>query len=286
MKSYKILTLGASGAGKTVFLASMFKSLSTQGEYGFYLEAEDFESQKLLNNIYINMITGKWPPTTRRSEISEWKFTCCIKNPALDNFPICQFIYFDYAGGRLTEMDEEDSNLQEKIVQADAILGLLDGQKIQALMSNNNEQKIDDFLNKDLPPIIKWMSYCQAPIQFVISKWDLLENDNLGLKEISDRLLKIPEFKELVLNRNRERSSVRLIPVSSVGYGFVTPQPDGSMKTTAKSIPFPFQMEVPVSCVIPDLLEKECNINLKRLTTITNENIGEGSRFYKFLIGK
>jgi len=283
MKSYKILTLGASGAGKTVFLASMFKSLAIQGEYGFYLEAEDFNKQKLLNNIYENLIIRKWPETTRRSEISEWRFTCCIKNPNLDNFPICQFIYFDYAGGRFTDMDEEDSDLQEIIVQADAILGILDGQKIHALMSNNDEQKIDDFLNKDLPPIIKWISYCQAPIQFVISKWDLLENQNFGLKEISDRFLEIPEFKELVRNRNQEGSPVRLIPVSSVGSGFVTPQPDGSMKIIGNLIPRPFHMEVPVSCVIPDLLEKEIKVNLKRLITISNEDIVENSGFNSLL---
>ncbi|NES64003.1 MAG: hypothetical protein F6K24_01445 [Okeania sp. SIO2D1] len=283
MKSYKILTLGASGAGKTVFMASMFRSLSTQGEDGFYLEVEDFESQKLLNDIYTNLIIGKWPETTRRDEISKWKFTCCINNLNLENFPICQFIYFDYAGGRFTDMDEEDSNLQEIIVKADAILGLLDGQKIQALMTNNNQENIDDFLNKDLPPIIKWMSYCQTPIQFVISKWDLLENENFGLKEISDRLLEIPEFKELVINRNQEGSPVRLIPVSSIGSGFATPQPDGSMKKIAGSIPRPFHMEVPVSCVIPDLLEKEIQVNLKRLTTISDASIAENSGFNKLL---
>ncbi|MGD1805280.1 hypothetical protein ACP6PL_07535 [Dapis sp. BLCC M126] len=280
MKNYNILTLGASGAGKTVFMASMFKSLSTQGEHGFYLEAEDFKKQKLLNNIYTNLIIRKWPQTTRRSEISEWKFTCVIKSLKNGhNFPICQFTYFDYAGGRFTDMDEEDYDLQKIIVKADAILGLLDGQKIQALMNNNNQQKIDDFLNKDLPPIIKWMSYSQAPIQFVISKWDLLENDNFGLKEISDRLLQIPEFQELVWHRNQKRSSVRLIPVSSVGSGFATPQPDGSMKIIGNSIPHPFHMEVPVSCVIPDLLEKEIQVNLKQLITISNKDIAENSRF-------
>lgn len=277
MKSYKILTLGASGAGKTVFLASMFRSLSTQGEYGFYLEAKDFKSQKLLNDIYTNLIIGKWPEATLYDQISEWKFTCYIQNPNLENFSICQFIYFDYAGGRFTNMDKNDYQLQEIIKQADAILGLLDGQKIQALINNSNKEKIRQFLNFDLPPIIKWMSYCQAPIQFVISKWDLLENDNFGLKEISDRLLEIPEFKELVLNRNKEGSPVRLIPVSSIGSGFATPQPDGSMKKIPGSIPRPFQMEVPVSCVLPDLLEKEIQVNLDQLITLSNESIGEDS---------
>ncbi|NEO17345.1 MAG: hypothetical protein F6J98_37680 [Moorea sp. SIO4G2] len=147
MKNYKILTLGASGAGKTVFLASMFKSLSIQGEHGFYLEVEDFTQQQLLNDIYTNLIAGGiWPEGTTYDEISEWTFTCCVKNRNLENFPICQFSYFDYAGGRFRDMDENDHKLQAIIRQADAILGLLDGQKIQALLSNSNQDnKMDNF---------------------------------------------------------------------------------------------------------------------------------------------
>ncbi|NET65304.1 MAG: hypothetical protein F6K63_13315 [Moorea sp. SIO1G6] len=284
MKTYKILTLGASGAGKTVFLASMFKSLSIQTEHGFYLEVEDFTQQKLLTDIYTNLIAGGiWPEATKYKEISEWTFTCCVKNRNLENFPICQFSYFDYAGGRLTAIDENAHELEAIIRQADAILGLLDGQKIQALMSNSNEdKKMDNFLKTDLPALIKWMSHSQAPIQFVVSKWDLLEN-NFGLQEISNRLLKIPEFKKLVFERNRESSPVRLIPVSSVGFGFATPQPDGSMKKIAGSIPRPFHMEVPMSCVIPDLLEKEIQVNLQKLIAISNEKIGEDSEFNKLL---
>ncbi|MDB9451995.1 hypothetical protein [Dolichospermum circinale] len=41
MKSYKIVALGASGAGKTVFLSSLYKELSTQGKYGFYVDVEN-----------------------------------------------------------------------------------------------------------------------------------------------------------------------------------------------------------------------------------------------------
>ncbi|NEO17346.1 MULTISPECIES: hypothetical protein [unclassified Moorena] len=124
------------------------------------------------------------------------------------------------------------------------------------------------------------MSHSQAPIQFVVSKWDLLEN-NFGLQEISDRLLEIPELKKLVLERNRESSPVRLIPVSSVGFGFATPQPDGSMKKIAGSIPRPFHMEVPISCVIPDLVEKDIQVNRQKLIAISNEKIGEDSGFNK-----
>lgn len=44
--------LGPSGSGKTVFLASMYKKLSTQGEHGFFLEIDGAEKRKRLNNIY------------------------------------------------------------------------------------------------------------------------------------------------------------------------------------------------------------------------------------------
>lgn len=63
MKTYKIITLGASGSGKTVFLASMFKALSIQGDYTFFLEVEDPAKRKRLNAIYTQVITGdSWPP--------------------------------------------------------------------------------------------------------------------------------------------------------------------------------------------------------------------------------
>ncbi len=51
MKSYKIVALGASGAGKTVFLSSLYKELSTQGKYGFYVDVENRNQQKKLNQI-------------------------------------------------------------------------------------------------------------------------------------------------------------------------------------------------------------------------------------------
>ena len=38
MKSYKIVALGASGAGKTVFLSSLYKELSTQSKSNKILE--------------------------------------------------------------------------------------------------------------------------------------------------------------------------------------------------------------------------------------------------------
>ncbi len=99
MKNFKIMTLGASGAGKTIFLASMFKALSIQKNSGFKLETKEPQQRKLLNSTYTQILTGdSWPPGTK--DVAEWTFTCQVQTENLDNYSACQFTYFDYAGGR------------------------------------------------------------------------------------------------------------------------------------------------------------------------------------------
>lgn len=254
MKTYKIITLGASGSGKTVFLASMFKALSIQGDYTFFLEVEDQARRKRLNATYTQVITGdSWPRGTKYSDVSEWTFNCRVKIPTLETYTACQFTYFDYAGGRLTD-SEEDPEFENLIQQASTVLGLLDGQKIYSLMKGINSIAADSFIKKDLQSILKRMHKCKVPIHFVISKWDLIE-DEFSLRQVRERLLKIPEFEELIRIRNQANSPVRLIPVSSIGSGFASPQTDGSMRKILGAIPMPFQVEAPLACVLPDGLK-------------------------------
>ncbi|MCC5606079.1 hypothetical protein LC612_04535 [Nostoc sp. CHAB 5834] len=275
MKTYKIITLGASGSGKTVFLASMFKALGIQADHGFYLHVKNPKQQKLLNAIYTEVIAGDiWPKGTRYSEISEWTYICRVKNPDLEHYDACEFVYFDYAGGRLTDVNEEDTELQNIIKQSDALLGLIDGQKVYALMNNTNQSDIDLFLNKDLPSIIKWMSNCKVPIQFVLSKWDLIEKQ-FSLKQVRDRLLEIPDLQVLVQRHNQANSPVRLIPVSSVGSDFAHLEPDGSMTKTPGAIPKPFQVEIPISCVFPDSMRVHFNELSQKREKLENQKIGQ-----------
>ncbi len=95
------------------------------------------------------------------------------------------------------------------------------------------------------------------PIYFVISKWDILES-NFTLEQIRNKLLQIDEFRDLVKLRNKadSPSAVRLIPVSAVGKGFANLQPDGRMAKTGE-LPKPFQVEVPLACVLPDVIENK-----------------------------
>ncbi len=253
MKNFKVMTLGASGAGKTVFLASIFKALSTQKNSSFKLDIEDPQNRKLLNSTYTQILTGDtWPPGTK--DISEWTFTCQVQTEDLDKYNACQFTYFDYAGGRLTDA-EKDPDLEKVIQQADTILGLLDGHKIYAWLNGSDQLRADVFLNTDLASILKRMQNLTVPVHFVITKWDVLDR-KFTLAQILEKLLTIPAFAELIKNRGEAGSIVRIVPVSAIGLEFATLQPDGSMKKNPGKVPIPFLLEVPMSCVLPDKLQQ------------------------------
>jgi GTPase SAR1 family protein len=259
MNNYKVVILGASGSGKTVFLASMFRELSTQGSRGFFLKAEGVNRPRLLTNIYKQVAgKGEWPEGTKRNEVSEWKFTCHVQSKKDGSiFPACTYTFFDYAGGLLTEAEDEeetDSKFHETIQEAHTLLGLLDGKKILDAMKGN-ESAWDSFILSDLPAIIEKMQNTKAPIHFVLNKWDLFDNE-YDLEEVRDFLLEeSDQFSNIIDLRHGMMSPVRLIPVSSVGTGFALPQEDGSMKKTGKS-PKPYQVEMPLACIVPDIMEK------------------------------
>ena len=269
--------LGSSGSGKTVFLSSLYKRLSTQSELGFFLQVDTAEKRKRLNNIYTQVAADeKWPAGTRYSEVSEWTFTCRVQNPSdLSIYDACSFTYLDYAGGRITEeADEEDesSEFNDKFKTADALLGLLDGQKLCSLMKNEKIGKV--WAIKDLSNMIQEMQKMEGlkkPVHFVISKWDIVEQ-SYSLEQIRDRLLEIDEFKNLIKLRNQAKSTVRLIPVSAVGKGFAIAQSDGGMKKTGE-LPKPFQVEVPLACILPDMIKQQIEEIIKKRESDQAKNI-------------
>ena len=277
MNNYSIIMLGSSGSGKTVFLSSLYKRLSTQSELGFFLQVDTAEKRKRLNNIYTQVAADeKWPAGTRYSEVSEWTFTCRVQNPSdLSIYDACSFTYLDYAGGRITEeADEEDesSEFNDKFKTADALLGLLDGQKLCSLMKNEKIGKV--WAIKDLSNMIQEMQKMEGlkkPVHFVISKWDIVEQ-SYSLEQIRDRLLEIDEFKNLIKLRNQAKSTVRLIPVSAVGKGFAIAQSDGGMKKTGE-LPKPFQVEVPLACILPDMIKQQIEEIIKKRESEQAKNI-------------
>ena len=73
MNSYKVIMLGPSGAGKTVFLSSMFHRLSIQSDrIGFYLSTPPAQ-RKLLVDKYNQLESSSWPEGTKSNEFREWQ---------------------------------------------------------------------------------------------------------------------------------------------------------------------------------------------------------------------
>ena len=96
-----------------------------------------------------------------------------------------------------------------------------------------------------------------VPVHFIISKWDLIENvGGFDLSDVRHKLNKLEEFKNVVKMRNEAKCPLRLIPVSSVGMDFAFLH-DGVMRKRSGAMPCPFQVEVPLSCVLIDGLKVE-----------------------------
>jgi hypothetical protein len=271
MKTFSVIVLGLSGSGKTVYLASMYKKLVVPGKkIGFSLDIQDETQRNRLIKTYNQAANvGKpWPPGTTYGEVSEWNFICRVQTPVeLENFTACHFTYLDYAGGRIDNTTEDsDPDFKSKLENADALLGLLDGEKVLGLM-RGGENELDLELEY-LPYIIPYMQIGKKnPVHFVISKWDIIE-DEFTLGQVREKLLQIYSFKQLVENRLNARSNVRLIPVSSLGKGFAELQPDGTMKKVQGATPKPYQVEMPIACVIPDIIR----LKLKQMEAEVQEN--------------
>jgi hypothetical protein len=156
----------------------MYKQLATQGERGFFLDVDSLAKQKRLNRIYAQLAKeGEWPPAAKPSEVSEWTFTCRVQTKGLSIYPACRFTYLEYSGGRLTDVLEEMgsplSSFETRLEQADALLGLLDGQEILRLM--RHESVDHSFELEDLSNMLQLMQDATHPIHFVISKWTSLK---------------------------------------------------------------------------------------------------------------
>ncbi len=256
LNNHSIIVLGPSGSGKTVYLASMFKKLSTQSpDIPFFIETSAGQRKQLIDKYnQVANPSATWPAGTTFAEVSEWKFICSVRSPTGEHFQALQFTYLDYAGGRLTDAQPEDESEEEdqfekRVTEANVVLGLLDGQRLLELMKNPSSNASKTFVLRDLPATITLMQKCQGPIHFVITKWDLLE-DSYPLGKIRDSLFQIEEFKNIIRQRT---DPVWLIPVSSVGKGFAEPQRDGSMRKTGADIK-PLYVEMPFCCVLPDCL--------------------------------
>jgi hypothetical protein len=207
----------------------------------------------------------------------------------------------DYAGGIITDLlqeGEEDiqKGLEDEFDTAHALLAILDGHKIYALLKNTPPPGGRSIFY-DLGNILPIIEKNKSPIHFIITKWDLLDSE-YSLKDVRDRLMSNDQFNQFV--QGRRNVTIRLIPVSSVGMEFAKLRADGDnvlMKKVPGADPKPFQVEMPISCVLPDALrhaierlkEEEAKLRGSEVTVSPNlsfwdqlmRSVGKGIEYIK-----
>ncbi|MFC5031456.1 hypothetical protein ACQFX6_03155 [Streptomyces sp. DSM 41987] len=259
---YTIVTLGPSGAGKTVYLAALWHMLKLEHpRLKCYLKPESRQQGYKLGQIYNEVAgPGEWPLPTDGNVFPEWTFSCKVKSQH-GTYTALKVRYIDYAGDRLTDPQSgstEQDRLEETLRNADALLGLLDGRKVLKLMRGNGE-----FLDRDMTQVFSLMQDCDGPIHFVITKWDLLAG-HYSLRQIRERLMEHPDFAVLATSRSDWHirgmpvppGRMRLIPVSSVGREFAVLGADGGMHKRANARPRPLNVDVAFAAVLPDLVAR------------------------------
>ena len=274
MREYKVVILGPRGAGKTVYLGCLFHKLSTPGEAGYYLKVP-FDQQKKLTKIFSRLIY-EWPEPTDIGQTDNWNFEVMVRAKDGANYKALGIHYYDYGGGRMTDLNnpELEREMEAILEGADVFLGLLDGQKLHAHLAGKQTAEVKKFWAEEVQGLCEHMNhYAGKTIHFLISKWDLFEDSDKSLQQIRSALLSHEAFKNLVTSRSGQ-GLTRLVPVSSVGFGFAELTPEGKMaiKTNGAShIPQPLYVEWPFACILPDLIQSEAQQQLEESRQRENE---------------
>lgn len=255
MRKVSIHALGPSGSGKTVFMAALYnRLLIRRPNLTFYLKT-DPQASLQLNTLYnrIASPTEAWPEASQA--VNEWHFRACIPTPTGDFEPL-EFVYLDYPGGALTNPRAMDDpairSLVDRLRSANALLVLLDGQAMLSLL--RGERTGRRYMEFDVISSLEIAQQSRCPVHFAITKWDLLEGQ-YSLGDVRFKLMEDENFANLINSKGQDMpGTIRLIPVSAVGFGFAQLLPTGEMKKIGDR-PRPHQVELPLVAVLPDFFQ-------------------------------
>lgn len=264
---FRVLALGASGSGKTVFLSSMFHELDHRSQHRRYYLDTSAEQRILLSEIYssVSDTTKPFPLGTRVGDMREFVFDCVAVDDASGaRAPVLRVSYLDYAGEVLERGQEGGSTslteLAAAMEGADSLLGIIDGYRVWQLLQGIPAG--ETHFRNTLRPLFGFMARASCPIQFVLTKWDLVRNfgepqdadDQQRLDCVIEALMGFEHFSSLV-HEHSSRQVVRLIPVSAVGREFAHIV-DGTVSKRRGGILRPYNVDAPFSAVLPDLFKQ------------------------------
>jgi hypothetical protein len=272
----RVVALGLDGAGKTVLLASQFHTLSeTAADRRYFLDA-DWAQEQYLARMYASVsdTSAPWPRATRIGNLEDILFSCTAHDRTGAERTLFQISYLDYAGELLESepLDEPDGpphahageqgaadELKAKVQNAHALLLILDGRRILQLLRNEHEGH--DYFDRRLAPLLAVARKAECPVQLILTKWDLVRTandtgDEELLRQVKGRLMSYGRMRLLVQAHLHRQQEVRLIPVSALGPRFAVPNAEGKMIKRTDGKLEPFQVDVPLCAVLPDVLKQ------------------------------
>jgi len=277
--TFRVVTLGLQGSGKTLLLTSTYRQLQTPGERGYYLRAP-YEQLIELNRWYKEVASADedWPQGTTRGEMREFEFDL-MTHTNTGSETILKLGYLEYPGELLTDPDAPGSTAQarllDSVAHADALVGIIDG--LRVLQTQQGDRRGSLILETTLDAMINSMLSARCPIAFVITKWDLLDeldaDENTRLDMVRSMLMSFPGFRDLV-KIHSDRRIIRLIPVTAVGHDFAF-LADGQVHKRPTGHFAPANVDVALSTVVPDVL---CQIELSLDLATRQELLAEAQR--------
>ncbi len=260
-----ILMLGFQSSGKTLMLAALYHRLRFGNEHGVTLLPDDASERKLSELTKMIQEEDSFPEGTGWGKATLWTFAVEVRweHARAGAFDLA---YLDYAGenaARLLLKEKPDEAAEQgflaALAEADILMGVLDGGKIRKLIAGDYDPRLAGEMQRLLRLLV--LAKEKKSIHLVISKWDLLADDRRGLgltlDDVVHRLEKLSQpFRDF--RKNPQFSSLRIIPVSALGSGFVDPSPDDSTMTR---IPYarwaPENADIPFYCAIPDIIKDD-----------------------------
>ena len=280
--TYHVVALGSPGSGKTVYLSALHHVLGDDAEAvdkwvtATVDEPEKRSSLTKAYNLAVKPDDQHWPAGTHSGEqMREFIFTFraawtqyrLLGKVKRHNYPALSVSYVDYAGEWIPEGDEQSQDVfepfKQRVKQADALLGIIDGLKLLQFMTGHPLGA--SFMNDQLRPIVAFMEDTDAPLHFIITKWDLFSGSGFTLEDVRTKLLDSGQagFRKLVESRTaRKRLSrravgtVRLIPVTAVG-GLAVLQDDWTIAKSSTAVATQLHVEIPLIAAVHDICDRE-----------------------------
>lgn len=208
-----IMMVGHGRAGKTAFMAAMYKFLGDD-KSGYGIHAEDGTQRSSLQRMARNLAKGIYPGQTDIQ--SQYKFSFTV-----EGHEVMPFNWMDYRGGLLTMQnptDQEKEKFLAALKYADSLIVFLDGEKLSNPSSRwNNEYRV---LISCIQCAIREKRDGIYPICFVITKCDICGETFHGLEHFQTLFEQIQSSKhiEAMVIRSVVNKDCFVYPFLALGY--------------------------------------------------------------------